>query len=472
MSFKSCIRQITPESDLLRATNIDPEIHNSIFPNVAVPDAALPSTITSYIYSPQIIPQLYSYWTGVPGPLPNRAPVKIGIVSLGGGWLQSDLNQGLADVGMTLSYPITQILVDGATNSFNATPGFNGPSTENTLDLWCVANMIPTANICIIMGQNTNSGYANVINRALDEHCDVITSSWSTDEYSIGYTDTYLESALARAAQLGVPFCVSTGDYGILGLGETATVNTCYPASSPNAVAVGGSVINYNNVNLAKINETVGEFAGSGISQIFSVPSWQTGLQANLVTTDTNFNQTSSTVSTITGRAIPDVVAPDWHLVLYFNGSVIGSGGTSASSQLCGAFLADCISSNHGKRPIQGNTTVSAIHSMLYQNSGIFNNIASGNNVIQSQYSTNGGITYTPIYSGYATTTGWNAVTGLGGLSYTGISRALTTGGTRIKTAAGTWAQVSNVQVKTNATTWSNVQNIWTKTINGWSQTF
>ena len=77
-------------------------------------------------------------------PASDGAGVKIGIISLNGTWLESDLNQSMSDIGVPFdAADVTTVLVDGA-------PGTSGYGDgENALDLYCVAGLAPAANIVI-----------------------------------------------------------------------------------------------------------------------------------------------------------------------------------------------------------------------------------------------------------------------------------------------------------------------------------
>lgn len=129
---------------------------------------------TGYLTPPQIA-------TAYNMPTITGANVKIGIASLGGGWLPSDLESSMADIGYTMPN-VTTVLLDGASNLFSPT---DPASIENTLDLYCVSGIAPQANIVIYIGQNSPSSWANVLNYAINDGCDVITMSWGIDESDI-----------------------------------------------------------------------------------------------------------------------------------------------------------------------------------------------------------------------------------------------------------------------------------------------
>jgi kumamolisin len=162
---------------------------------------------------------------------------------------------------------------------------------------------------------------------------------------------------LANAAAKGITVLAASGDQGSSGNQAPGPISVCYPASSPNVVAVGGTILNYNTSTYARFLETASVSSGGGISTVFPVPTWQTGLQANLYFTSNGYSQ----VSTITGRGVPDISAPYQTYVMYYNNNIVGTGGTSASCPIMAGMLARFMSLNGGRRPIPG-----AIHKILY----------------------------------------------------------------------------------------------------------
>jgi subtilase family serine protease len=411
-------------------------------------------------------------------PTSTGANVKVGIISLGGGLRSLDLANSMSNMGLP-NPTITTVLVDGATGTFTGSE----PDDENTLDVYCVAGMAPSANIVLYIGQNdsitygTNANtqanvnstvsFANVINRAVNENCDIITISWGLNEiysnvYPNYYCGDFLAAPLANAAARGITVLVATGDYGADATIAGNIVSAQYPASSANVVAVGGTKLSLNpGAGNVRISETVeynpagfpaGWGGGGGISNFIALPTWQ----ANLTYQQYFYsNSSAGPVTTLTTRGIPDIAAAMNTYALWYNGTVTGMAGTSASAPVMAGMFARFMSLNGGRRPVPN-----AIHPILYANLAAYYDITTGNNATV-QY-----------LNGYAASSNWDPVTGVGVPFGNVVNQMVTSGGTQIKTAANTWNYVANVQVKTGATTWSNVKSIWTKTINGWAQTF
>jgi kumamolisin len=424
------------------------------------------SYITSLVAEPSFVNINDTGWLTPPQvasayniPAGTGANVKVGIISLGGGWSAADFNKSMGNLNLSslvTGANITTVLVDGASGTFTG----SSPDDENTLDLYCVAGMAPKANIVIYIGQNSTASFANVVNRAVNENCDIITISWGTTESA--YSASILEPGFANAAAKGITVCVATGDYGSQPISGANIVGVQYPATSSNVVAVGGTQLSINpGAGNVRINETVeyneagypaGWGGGGGVSSIIARPSWQANLTYQQYF---KANSTAGPVTTLTTRGIPDIAAAMNGYALWYNSTVTQFGGTSASAPVMAGMFARFMSLNGGRRPVPN-----AIHPILYANLAAYYDITTGNNATV-QY-----------LNGYAASSNWDPVTGVGVPFGNVVNQMVTSGGTQIKTAANTWNYVANVQVKTGATTWSNVKSIWTKTINGWTQTF
>jgi kumamolisin len=406
----------------------------------------------------------------------NGAGVKVGIISLGGGFSQADLNRSMTNLGLTTGN-VTFVGIDGATN----TPVTGSVADqENALDLVCVAGMVPSANIVLYKGLNSgvyfnpnansantlnsNSSFGNAIQRAVDDNCNVITISWGINEQQtignvISYCGDYLAAPLANAAARNISVFVSSGDYGSAATSNaTIGMSVDYPSSNPNVTAVGGTYLTLTNNN-TRNSETVynnseaglpSGFGGSGgVSSINnSLPSYQTSL--------TYKTYPGNTVSTLTTRGVPDISAAMNAYGYWLNGTVRGGSGTSASAPIMAGMMARFISLNGGRKPPGGS---SGLNKIFYQNYGSFNDIMTGNNA-------------SLLPTGYSATPLWDAVTGLGSqANATQTYQSVTSAGVRVRTSSG-WAPVQSIKVKTAANTWTAVNKVWTKTSTGWQQVY
>ena len=174
------------------------------------------STAYSNFLGPQAA-QVYNF------PNSTGAGINIGIISLGGYFNQSDLNNYFTQFGLGIAPTINVVFVDGGQFDYN---DYNGQSLENYLDVEIIATVAPMANITFYYGSNTFQSMYYVINAALQQS-HVVSCSWGSYEY---WTLSYLNSFQAMFAQYSqVPFFAATGDYG-------SYVGVGFPASCPNAI--------------------------------------------------------------------------------------------------------------------------------------------------------------------------------------------------------------------------------------------
>ncbi|MBO0795684.1 MAG: hypothetical protein J2P36_32745 [Ktedonobacteraceae bacterium] len=137
---------------------------------------------------------------------------------------------------------------------------------------------------------------------------------------------------------------VSSGDCGAFensdyGIQEYGKLGVAFPASSPYAIGVGGTILNVDaqgnrtsevvwgdpNANHTSCRNRWG--GGGGLSGFFSQPPWVTGAGVQ--------NQFSNG-----HRQLPDVSAMAWNLPVYFEGEWSMSGGTSAAAPLWAVGMA------------------------------------------------------------------------------------------------------------------------------------
>lgn len=406
-------------------------------------------------------------------PASTGAGVKVGIISLGGGFSQADLNKSMSDLGLVTGN-VTFVPVDDANN----TPVTGSDADiENALDLVCVAGMVPAANIVlykaggvtgvyyngnssIAVDLNKTNSFANAIQKAVDENCDVISISWGYSEKKVvsgitQYVGDFLAGPLANAAAKNISVFVAAGDYGSQAVNSAnpafQIVSTDYPSVNTNVTAVGGTYLTLG-VGNSWASETVynnsGVGGGGGVSSMVPRPAYQRNL--------TYKNFPSNVVVNLGSRGIPDISAAMNAYGLWLGNTVRRVSGTSASAPIMAGMVARFISLNGGRRPPGGST---GLNTIFYQNPGSFRDIQTGNNA-------------SLLPSGYAATVGWDATVGYGPpANAVQTYQSVTSAGLGIKTDTG-WQKVQNIQVKTATNTWTNVAKVWVKTQSGWRQTY
>ena len=351
--------------------------------------------IEDYIgYTPPQIATAY----GIPAN--NGAGIKIGIIApAGGGFLQSDLDKTFADLiysGLiaagTTTPVINQVLLDGETGTFT---GSNAIDLENTLDIYCIATLVPAADITIYIG----ASFVSTFQQAVADGCHIISVSYTVNG---GEPASYIMTAfdyflLAPATDAKIAICVATGDSGSTFTGLSG-LKVAYPSSSPNVIAVGGTklTLNNNNTRLSESDDnrdpnfSNGWGGGGGISGYYSAPDWQSGLYYTPIV-----NGTTGTQTILTQRGLPDISAPMSSYLFYYNGSIVGAGGTSASTPVIAGILARL-------QALTGKQRSSPEYNKLFYNhkDSFFDILVGTNNTL--------------ITSGYKGTVSWDPVTGLG----------------------------------------------------------
>jgi kumamolisin len=298
--------------------------------------------------------------------------------------------------------------------------------------------MVPDADITIYIGINSFQSFANTINAAINDNCDVITISWGTSEFYV--QGDPLGSALANAAAKGISVFCASGDFGSSSNEPAPYISAGYPASNLNVVGVGGTYLQLGAGNV-RLSESADSSSGGGISSRFAVPSYQQGLTYQTYSRPGNLIGPATPLSR---RGVPDLAAPMERYVMYFNGSITTIRGTSAGTPVMAGMTARFTALNQS-RPITLKPT-------FYSNPNAFYDLTAGNN---ASYPTN---------SGYMATPGWDPVTGLGAPNGELLYAALTSGASsKVKDNLNQWQSIQSVKVKTDDTTWSDVQATWVK---------
>jgi kumamolisin len=293
--------------------------------------AAVPSSW----YVPSELAQHYSFPAG------DGAGQAIGLLELGGGYFPSDLQQFCTLANVPSPPTVTPVSVDGASTSAK-----DGDEGEVMLDTEIAAGICPKASIVVYFAPNTDAGLIDVLTNAIhDQKNDpgVLSMSWGGPEES--YTKQALNEigeVLKDAAALGVTVCFASGDDGSSDGVTDGHAHVNFPASSPFALAVGGTTIPVKGSSAPDIVWREGTglndggandgSTGGGVSAIFPRPAWQSQITA-----------TSVNPSALAGRCLPDISAnADWTkspYLLFVDGAKQPNGGTSAATPLVASLL-------------------------------------------------------------------------------------------------------------------------------------
>jgi kumamolisin len=306
-------------------------------------------------HGPWNVPDLctaYSWPTGLAG------GGVIAIVELGGGWVQSDMNQFFGGIGQPVPQ-ITDVSVDGTQNTPNPDP--NGPDGEVALDIevaaaaYYVATGTP-ATIRVYWAQDI----AAAVRAATADGCDVCSISWGADEANWGaQAGQDMEQAATAATEAGMIVFAASGDNDSSDGGPNPA-NVDLPSSAPHVIGCGGT--SKTAAAFTAETETVwnndpgnpsGQGTGGGYSTLFPLPDWQIGAPNG------------------PGRMVPDVSAnadPNTGYNIVLHGAPMTIGGTSAVAPLYAGLFAAF------------GTKLGWVTQQLYLNQVCFNDITVGDN--------------------------------------------------------------------------------------------
>jgi kumamolisin len=201
------------------------------------------------------------------------------------------------------------------------------------LDVEVAGAIAPAANIVAYFAPNTDAGFLDAITTAIHDSNNkpsAISISWGGPES--GWTQqamTAFDQAFQAAAALGITVCVAAGDNGSSDGVNDGTNHVDFPASSPYALACGGTNLQSSDGSIVK--EVVwndganGGATGGGVSSFFPVPPWQEGLKSNL--------------GSLQNRGVPDVCGdadPASGYDIRVDGNTAVFGGTSVVAPRCG----------------------------------------------------------------------------------------------------------------------------------------
>ena len=343
--------------------------------------AAQSNAATPAAFTPIQLATLYGY------PQATGQGECVGIIELGGGFTQTDLQTYFAKLEVATP-TVTAVSVDNAQNA--PTGDANGPDGEVMLDIEVIGAVAPQANIAVYFAPNTDAGFLDAVTTAIHDTTNkpsVISISWGSAESTwTAQSMTAMDDAFQAAATLGVTICVASGDNGS-GDGVTdGGDHVDFPASSPYALACGGTSLKASGTAIT--SEVVwndgsqGGAGGGGVSTFFALPTWQSGLQTT---------GADGEVTPLTNRGVPDVAGdadPETGYNVRIDGTDTVIGGTSAVAPLWSGLLAR-INQLTGK-------SVGYVQPVLYQNPQALRDITQGNN------------------GDFYASTGWDACTGLG----------------------------------------------------------
>jgi kumamolisin len=339
----------------------------------------------------------------------------VGIAEFGEPYDPADIAQYAACAGIPTPH-IQNIDVDG---HVPAGPG----EGEAAMDVELAAALAPQAQILVYQAGIDNTSFAqalvDVLNRVGTDHrVQVLSISYGAGEFMFSTTEqAAINRSLRTLAAEGISVFISSGDCGAYSQRIHNVAMVSFPASAPYAIAVGGTHLQVNNNNI-RVSETAwgddngapacqNEWgSGGGISQndAFHRPAWQKGPGTT--------NQYDGTLSGVLAatipptplsapnglRQVPDIAAAAYpNIAIYYKGSWLAAGGTSASAPIvaAGTALVDQALQQQGKGSLG---SVPEWYTLANHSSSFrpYTDITSGNNLF------------------YPAARGWDYVTGWG----------------------------------------------------------
>jgi kumamolisin len=303
--------------------------------------------------------------------------------------------------------------VDGASNAPGSDP--SGADVEVALDVDVIGAVAPGAKQVVYFAPNNgDQGFVDAISAAASATPApiAISISWGQSEDSwTAQGRSAMDAAMADAAAMGITVCVASGDNGSGDAITDGMPHVDFPASSPHALACGGTKLVANAATGTISSEVVwNETAanqgagGGGVSDLFAVPSFQANAgvppraaQSATASGSAAASASGSAAASAGGRGVPDVAGnadPVTGYQIFSGGQAQVVGGTSAVAPLWAALVSRLAEAT-GQR-------FGLIQTLLY--AGVtpgtavagFNDITSGN------------------IGAYAAGPGWDACSGLG----------------------------------------------------------
>jgi kumamolisin len=343
-------------------------------------------------FAPTQLAALYGFPSG------TGAGQCVALIELGGGFRPADLQTYFSALGVG-SPSVAAVSVDHGKNA--PTGDANGPDGEVMLDIEVVGAIAPQAKIAVYFAPNTDAGFLDAITTAIHDATNkpsIVSISWGGPESSwTSQAMTAMDEAFQAAAAMGVTVCVASGDNGssdgVAGGGD----HVDFPASSPFALACGGTSLRATQTGIETENVwnngSGGGASGGGISGFFNVPTWQADVHAS---------SAQGAAVALTMRGVPDVAGaadPQTGYEVRIDGTNTVIGGTSAVAPLWAALIAR-INQQNGR-------AAGFINPQVYKHPDALRDITQGNN------------------GDFEAASGWDACTGLGSPNGKALAGAL-----------------------------------------------
>jgi len=231
------------------------------------------------VYTPVELGRIYRFPAGTDG-----SGHTVGVLELGGGYTDAELAEYFTSLGISPTPSVTAVGVNGGRNHPTGDP--DGPDGEVLLDIEVLGALAPRAKQRVYFARNTLRDFADALAAAVHATPTptAVSVSWGLmEEHWTAQGRAAFDDALADAAALGVTVCVAAGDNGSSDGEPDGRPHADYPASSPRALACGGTRLDADPATGKVRSERVwnngnGSASGGGVSRLYAQPVWQSGV--------------------------------------------------------------------------------------------------------------------------------------------------------------------------------------------------
>ena len=257
------------------------------------------------------------------------------IIELGGGYSPGDLDTYFSSLRI-VPPKITAVVIDGDPQAPQRQE--TGPD-DAQVSVAMAGALAPGAAYQVYFAPNTDRGLFEAMSAAVyaSQAPTAVCVGWGQPESLwTAQARAAVDGVLADAAALGVTVCIAAGDDGSGAGQQDGQAYTYFPASSPHALACGGTSLSADPATGTVFSETVwndvqGGTTGGGVSDTFAPPLWQAGVGVPAHADGGHV-----------GRGVPDVAAnadPDTGYGVLVGGREQVYGGTGTAAALWAALV-------------------------------------------------------------------------------------------------------------------------------------
>jgi kumamolisin len=281
---------LSPSLGMIRSIDVDPTVPDDLPIQAILGLTNVPLRHPRLVKMPSAIPISPQVQNGT-GPGGGRAPSDIktayslraedGVSETGSGqtlalvefdgYTASDISTYASTFSISPEVPLQNILING----FSGTPGeYAG---EVTLDIELMMALAPAATKILVYESADPQCVSCVYQQiATDDFANQVSTSWGLPEDSVPSSYVEAEQTIFKQmAMQGQSIFASAGDSGARDDGTNLSVED--PAAQPYVTGVGGTSLTISSDQIY-MSESTWSSGGGGISGVWPIPSWQSGL--------------------------------------------------------------------------------------------------------------------------------------------------------------------------------------------------